>query len=75
MTFIALKVSDRRKEIKSDKMEIYHEALKGMLKNKPNVVRSKKRNGNTVTPQRYVCEGYRKNPLDKNIGTSETCLP
>ena len=64
MTFIALKVSDRKKKIKSEKMEIYHEALKEMLKNKPSVVRGKKRNGVTVTPQRYVCEGYRK----KSIG-------
>jgi hypothetical protein len=68
LTFIALKVSDTKKKIKPEKMKIYNEALKGMLKNKPSVVRGKKRNGVTATQQRYVCDGYRKDPLGTHIG-------
>ena len=68
LTFIALKVSESKKVIKAEKMAIYNTALKGMLQNKPSVIRGSLRNGVTTTPQEYVCLGYRKNPLDREIG-------
>jgi hypothetical protein len=65
MTFVALKVSEERRRIEPEKMLIYEAALKGMLMNKPNVIRGSLRNG---LVQQYVCHGYRKNPLDCVIG-------
>ena len=64
-TFVALKVSDRQKKINSEEMLIYIAALRGMLKNKPSVIRGTLRNG--VTDE-YVCHGYRKNPKGRNNG-------
>lgn len=63
--FIALKVSQRQKIIQPERMKIYDLALQGMLENKPNVIRGTLRNG--VSPH-YVCHGFRKNPLDREIG-------
>ena len=39
--------------------------LQGLLKNKPTVKRGSLRSGIT---QQYVCHGFCKNPLDKDIG-------
>ena len=64
-TFVVLKVSKKKKVIDPEKMKRYNEALEGMLKNKPSVVRGKLRKG--ISPK-YVCHGYRKNPLNKKIG-------
>jgi hypothetical protein len=65
MTFVALKVSEERRRVEPETMLIYDAALKGMLMNKPNVIRGSLRNG---LVQQYVCHGYRKNPLDCVIG-------
>jgi hypothetical protein len=64
-TFVALKVSENRKTIKPELMRIFDINLHGMLEHKPNVFRGTLCNGLT---QRYVCHGYRKNPLDMDIG-------
>ena len=64
-TFIALKVSEDQKTIEQEKMLIFDIALHDMLQHKPSVNRGSSRNGVT---QHYVCHGYRKNPLDTDIG-------
>jgi hypothetical protein len=46
-------------------MKIYDASLKGMLMSKPNVIRGSLRNG---LEEQYICHGYRKNPLDCDIG-------
>jgi hypothetical protein len=45
---------------------MYDIAMQGMLNNKPSVIRGSLRNG--MTPQYAVCHGFRKNPLDRDIG-------
>ena len=65
LTFIGMKVSERQKTITPEKMLIYDASLKGMLENKPSVIRGDLQNG---VSHRYVCAGYRKNPLDRDIG-------
>jgi hypothetical protein len=65
LTFIALKVSESQKKIEPELMKIYDASLKGMLMTKPNVIRGALRNG---LEEQYVCHGYRKNPLDRDIG-------
>jgi hypothetical protein len=46
-------------------MKIYNASLKGMMTTKPNVIHGSLRNG---LEEQYVCHGYRKNPLDCDIG-------
>ena len=65
LTFIVLKVSDNQREIAPKKMKKFSLALKRLLEKKPSVIRGSLRNGVT---QKYVCEGFRKNPSDKDIG-------
>ena len=54
-----------KKKIETELMKIYDIAMQGMLKNKPSVIRGALQNGVT---QKYVCHGFRKNPLDRAIG-------
>ena len=65
-TFVVLKVSKDKKVIARKKMEKYNKSLEGLLKNKPSVLRGSARKG--VMQQQYVCHGFRKNPLNKEIG-------
>jgi hypothetical protein len=63
-TFIVLKVSEELRAIEPSKMNKFNDAMQGLLKNKPSVIRGALRNGVT---QHYVCHGYRKNPWDKDV--------